>query len=88
MVAARNEASVKDEDTYKALRRDGASKEKAARIANAKANDRMKPSKKGGEASPYEEWTRDDLYDRAREIGVEGRSKMSKQDLIRALRNH
>tara|TARA_B100000378_G_C17991678_1_gene394032 strand:+ start:557 stop:823 length:267 start_codon:yes stop_codon:yes gene_type:complete len=88
MATARNEPSVKDEDTYKALRRDGASKEKAARIANAKANDRMKPSQKGGEAQPYEEWTRDDLYDRAREIGIEGRSKMSKQDLIKALRNH
>jgi len=88
MVAARNVPSVKDEDTYKALRRDGASKEKAARIANAKANDRMKPSKKGGEAQPYEAWTRDDLYDRAREIGIEGRSKMSKRDLIKALRNH
>lgn len=88
MVAARNQARVKDEDTYEALRRDGASKEKAARIANAKANDRMKPSKKGGEAQPYEEWTRDDLYDRAREIGIEGRSKMSKKELIKALRNH
>lgn len=88
MAAAKNGSRVKDEETYEALRRDGASKEKAARIANAKANDSMKPSKKGGESQPYEEWTRDDLYDRAREIGIEGRSKMSKKELIKAIRNH
>ncbi|MAM10146.1 Rho termination factor N-terminal domain-containing protein [Martelella lutilitoris] len=80
--------SVKDEETYQALRDDGASKEKAARIANAQANSSMKPSKKGGEADPYEEWTRDDLYDQAQKIGIEGRSKMDKGELIEALRNH
>ena len=48
----------------------------------------MKPSKKGGEADPYEEWTRDDLYDQAQKIGIEGRSKMDKGELIEALRNH
>ncbi|MCF3932716.1 Rho termination factor N-terminal domain-containing protein [Acuticoccus sp. M5D2P5] len=79
--------SVKDDDTYEALRRDGASKEKAARIANAKAAG-GKPSKKGGSAPPYEEWSRDDLYNRAKEIGIDGRSKMSKNQLINALRSH
>lgn len=44
--------SIKDEDTYQALRDDGASKEKAARIANARANDDMHPSEKGGKAPP------------------------------------
>ncbi len=39
--------SIKDDDTYEALREDGASKQKAAAIANAQANDSMKPSKKG-----------------------------------------
>lgn len=80
--------SVKDHDTYEALRDDGASKEKAARIANAKANDDMHPSKKGGKAPPYEDWTKDDLYDRAREIGIDGRSDMTKDELIAALRDH
>ncbi len=79
--------SIKDEDTYKELRKDGASKEKAARIANAQANDRQHPSKKGGKAPPYEEWTKDDLYDRAQDLGVEGRSDMTKDELIEALRN-
>lgn len=40
--------SVKDDETYQALREDGASKEKAARIANAKG-----ASKKGGKSEPY-----------------------------------
>lgn len=30
--------SIKDDEQYEALRKDGASKEKAARIANASAN--------------------------------------------------
>ncbi|RKF14912.1 Rho termination factor [Roseovarius spongiae] len=80
--------SIKDEDTYESLREDGASKEKAARIANAQANDSMKPSKKGGGNPPYEEWTRDDLYERAQEIGIDGRSDMTKDELIEALRTH
>ena len=80
--------SIKDEETYEALREDGASKEKAARIANAQANDDMEPGEKGGKAPPYEEWTRDDLYERAQEIGIDGRSDMTKDELIEALRSH
>ncbi|PWE31030.1 DUF7218 family protein [Pararhodobacter marinus] len=80
--------SLKDEDLYESLRDDGMSKEKAARISNAKANPDMHPSKKGGKAPPYEDWTRDDLYDRAKEIGIDGRSAMSKDELIDALRSH
>ena len=79
--------SVKDNDTYEALRDDGASKQKAARIANAQANDSQHPSAKGGKAPPYEDWTKDELYNRAQELGIEGRSSMSKGDLITALRN-
>ncbi|WP_373355831.1 Rho termination factor N-terminal domain-containing protein [Pseudoroseicyclus sp. CXY001] len=78
---------IKDEATYKALREDGASKEKAARIANAKAAG-DKPAKSGGKAPPYEDWTKDELYDRAQELGIEGRSGMDKGQLIEALRNH
>ena len=78
---------IKDDETYEALRADGASKEKAARIANARANPDMHPSEKGGYARPYEERTRDELYGRAQELGVEGRSKMSKDELIAALRD-
>ena len=81
-------SSIKDEETYKSLREDGASKEKAARIANAQANDSQHPSKKGGKQPPYEDWTKNDLYDRAQELGIEGRLDMDKDALIDALRNH
>ena len=78
--------SIKDDETYEALREEGYSKSKAAAIANAQANDDMHPSKKGGKAPPYEEWTKDELIDRAQELEIEGRSKMDKDELISALR--
>lgn len=76
--------SVKDPEQYEAIREQGASKEKAARIANT---DRT-AAKRGGESPPYEEWSKDDLYKRAQEIGIDGRSDMNKAQLIDALRNH
>jgi hypothetical protein len=79
--------SIKDDKLYEELREEGASKEKAARIANAKAAG-TDVSKKGGQAEDYDERTKDELEDRARELGIEGHSEMSKDELINALRNH
>lgn len=79
--------SIKDDETYEALREDGASKEKAARIANAQAGGDS-PGKTGGKSQPYEEWTVDELKDRARDLDIDGRSDMNKDELINALRNH
>jgi hypothetical protein len=82
-------AQIKDEKQYQALRRDGASKEKAARIANASAgSSRSSTGRKGGKSGSYDDWSKSDLVDRARQIGIEGRSKMSKGELVKALRNH
>jgi len=78
--------SIKDEDTYQALRDKGYSKSKSAAIANAQANENMHPSRKGGKAPPYEDWTKDELMQRARELDINGRSSMNKSDLIKALR--
>jgi hypothetical protein len=61
------------------------SKEKAARIANTPA---AVAGRRGGEADPYEEWTVDELRERAAEIGIDGRSEMDKSELIDALRHH
>ena len=75
--------SIKNDEQYEALRDQGMSKEKAARIANTK-----NAGKKGGKAVPYEERTKEELYEQAKDIGIDGRSKMNKQELIDALRSH
>jgi hypothetical protein len=81
--------SVKDDEVYEALRHEGKSKEQAARIANAAADEgRSTIGARGGRSEAYEEWTKDELEQRAREIGIEGRSKMRKDELIEALRSH
>jgi len=82
-------AQIKDEETYRALRREGNSEEKSARIANAAAaTSREEVAARGGRSQSYEDWTKKQLVERAREIGVKGRSSMSKPQLISALRDH
>jgi hypothetical protein len=82
-------SQIKDEKTYRALRREGNSEEKAARIANAAAgSSRKKVGGRGGKSRSYEDWSKKDLVERARELGISGRSSMSKEELVKALRNH
>jgi len=57
--------------------------QKAARIANTED-----AGEKGGHATPYEERTKKELYELAQKVGIEGRSRMSKDELIEALRNN
>ncbi|HSC90332.1 MAG TPA: Rho termination factor N-terminal domain-containing protein [Gaiellaceae bacterium] len=81
--------SIKDPELYEELREEGNSKEKAARIANeAAAEGRSEVGRRGGEHGSYEDWTVDELQERAAEIGIEGRSELTKRELIDALRNH
>jgi len=82
-------AQIKDEKTYQALRREGNSEEKSARIANATAgSSRKQVGRKGGKSPSYADWSKEDLVKRAREIGIKGRSTMTKAELVKALRNH
>ncbi|MFB9055815.1 Rho termination factor [Mariniflexile ostreae] len=74
---------IKNEAQYEALRNQGYSKEKSARIANT-----PDAGKKGGKAKPYEDWTKKELYAQAKNVGIEGRSKMDKATLIKALRSN
>jgi hypothetical protein len=74
--------TIQDDERYEALREEGMSKEKAARIANTPPGE---IEEKGGPGS-YEDWTTEQLYDKAKEVGVEGRAEMSKRELINALR--
>ncbi len=81
--------SVKDDELYERLREEGNSKEKSARIANAAANSsRSAVGQRGCEAEDYEDRTVEELRDRAAELDIEGRSDMTKDELIDALRNH
>lgn len=80
---------LKDPELYEKLRDEGASKEKAARISNAAASEgRSTVGKRGGESGSYEDWTVDELRDRARELDLHGYSSLNKHDLIEKLRSH
>jgi len=85
----RRNASLKDPELYEELRKEGASKEKAARISNAAASQgRSAVGRKGGRHGDYENWTVEQLRKRAKELGITGYSGKRKAELISALRNH
>ena len=80
--------SLKDPELYDKLVDEGKSKQKAARISNAAAkNGRSAVGRKGGKAGDYDDWTVADLRARAKDIGLTGYSKLTKSQLIEALRD-
>ncbi len=81
-------SSIKNEKMYEDLRREGNSKEKAARISNAAARGASSVGRKGGKSGSYDDWSVGELKQRAKELGLSGYSRMTKDTLIAALRNH
>jgi hypothetical protein len=75
--------SIKDKDQYEALRDKGYSKEKSARISNSQGAE-----KRGGKSGDYEDRSKQDLYAEAKKADIKGRSKMTKKELMHALRNN
>lgn len=84
----RTPSSLKDPELYEELRKDGASKQKAARVSNAVARDGAKAvGQRGGESGSYDDWTVPELRTRAKELGLTGYSGKRKAELIHMLRN-
>jgi hypothetical protein len=74
---------IKDKDQYEALRDKGYSKQKSARISNSQGAE-----KRGGSSGDYTDRTKENLYAEAKKVGIKGRSKMSKKELMHALRSN
>lgn len=74
---------IKDDTLYEELREAGATKEKAARIANAHAGGTL-----DHDSTHLENRSKEALYDEAKALGIEGRSEMDKDELIAAIRSH
>ncbi|MDP1026447.1 Rho termination factor [Sphingomonas sp. KR1UV-12] len=74
---------IKDDALYEELKKQGNSSEKAARIANAKAAGTLHH-----DSVHLEDRTKADLMKEAAKIGIEGRSRMNKAGLVRAIRDH
>ncbi len=74
---------IKDDEVFEALKKQGASDGKAARIANAKAAGTLKP-----DGTKLEDRSKAELMKEAAEIGIAGRSKLDKAGLVKAIRSH
>jgi hypothetical protein len=74
---------------YEDLRKQGDSKQKAARISNAAAaQGKSAVGRKGAKSGSYDDWTVADLKKRAKEPEVSGYSGLTKNKLISKIRNH
>ena len=81
-------SSLKNEKMYEDLRKEGNSKQKAARISNAvAARGQSAVARKGGKSGSYGDWTVPELKKRAKELGLSGYSGLTKDRLISKIRN-
>ena len=65
------------------------SREKPVRIVrSAASSSQIKAVRRSGTSSSLDEWSKEDLIKRARQLGISGRSSMNKSQLVSALRKH
>jgi len=55
-------------------------------VSTLSGEPRRKGGKRGGAAGSYDDWKVPDLRRRAKQVGITGRSTMTKKQLIKALR--
>ncbi|QOG01404.1 Rho termination factor [Flavobacterium sp. MDT1-60] len=68
---------------YHGLLKEGYNKNESAQVTTKKD-----PDLKGEKTKPYEEWTKEELYQEAIKAGIPGRSYMSKKNLIHSLKKN
>ena len=81
---------IKESNEERGMKKDRA-KEVAARTVNKQRREEGKtPNKRtqgtGNPTHSLEDRTKEELYNRAQQLGIEGRSKMNKKDLVKAIR--
>jgi Rho termination factor, N-terminal domain len=80
-------SSMSKDELITALRKQRTTTRRPATPAKPKPVQATEPTAaKAPQTGPYEERTLEELQDRAKELGIEGRSSMSKDELITALR--
>ena len=82
-MASEHAPQIKDPELYEELLAKSDSKGKAARIANAHAAGTLRH-----DSVHLEDRTAAELRDEAKRIGIAGRSTMTKDELVKAIRNH
>ena len=74
---------------YGELREESNGKERSTGMANSEADtSRSAVGRTGAKPGDYEEWSIADLRREAAEVGVTGRSRMRKSELISSLRGY
>lgn len=82
-------ARINDEKTHRKLREKDVSSEKAARIVNAApSSSRHQAAAKGGKSPSHDDFHKEQLLTRPREIGITDRFAIPEKQLAEALCNH
>jgi hypothetical protein len=83
-------SQIKSNKTTRQPRKNGGSNGNVVRIASAAVTGaRKKVASKGSgrRGRSYDDWSKSALLERAKEVGIKGRSAMNKSELVKALRS-